>query len=143
MIALDANLLVYADRSALPESQAAREAISLARESAAGWGFSQSAVSEFWSVVTHPSAAGRPSTGDEARRFVLALPAAGAEVWTPGSGFAVRLVRLAADLSVNGPRIFDLQIALSAFEAGATELWTADRGFASVPGLPIVHPFDG
>lgn len=143
MIALDTNLLVYAHRSALPESQAARKAISRASESAAGWGFSQPVISEFWSVVTHPRAPGRPSTADEARRFVLALQAAGAEIWTPGSGFAVRLVRLAADLSVSGPRIFDLQIALSAFEAGATELWSADRGFASVPGLPVVHPFDG
>lgn len=40
----------------------------------------------------------------------------------PGGGFALRLTRLADDLSVSGPRIFDLQIALAAFEAGATEL---------------------
>jgi hypothetical protein len=39
-----------------------------------------------------------------------------------------------------GPRIFDLQIALTAFEGGARELWTADSKFVSVPGLPVVFP---
>ena len=141
MIALDTNLLVYSHRSAVPESQAARSAIGRASASPAGWGFSLPVVGEFWSVVTHPRAPGRPSTGDEARRFITALQSAGAEVWMPGAGLALRLLRLADDLSVSGPRIFDLQIALTAFEAGATELWTADRGFASVPGLPVVYPF--
>ena len=88
--------------------------------------------------MTHPAAAGRPSSPEEARRFLVALEAAGAEIWTPGAGFAARLTQLSTDLSVNGPRIFDLQIALMAFEGGATELWTADRRFVSVPGLPVV-----
>ena len=140
MIALDTNLLVYAHRSAVAEHQAARRAIARARRTAAGWGFSLPVVGEFWSVVTHPAAAGRPSTSDEARRFLAALAAAGAEIWVPGVGFAARLIRLAGDLSVPGPRVFDLQIALMAFEGGATELWTADRRFVSIPGLPVVQP---
>ena len=142
MIALDTNLLVYGHRSAVPESEAAREAIGRASASATGWGFSLPVVGEFWSVVTHPGAPDRPSTGDEARRFIMALQSAGAEIWMPGAGFALRLTRLAEDLSVSGPRIFDLQIALTAFEAGAAELWTADRGFTSVPELPVIYPFD-
>ena len=43
-----------------------------------------------------------------------------------------------ASRSPVGPRIFDLQVGPMAFEGGATELWTADRGFASPPGLPVV-----
>ncbi len=144
MIALDTNLLVYAHRSAVPESKVARGAIARASASAAGWGFSLPVVGELWSVVTHPGAPGRPSTGDEAGRFIsaLQLAGAGAEIWMPGAGLALRLIRLAEDLSVSGPRIFDLQIALTAFEAGAAELWTADRGFTSVPGLPVTYPFE-
>ncbi len=142
MIALDTNLLVYAHRSAVAEHRAARRAIVRARASSAGWGFSLPVVGEFWSVVTHPTAAGRPSAPEEARRFVVALESAGAEIWTPGVGFAARLTQLAIDLSVTGPRIFDLQIALMAFEGGATELWTADRRFVSVPGLPVVSAFE-
>lgn len=142
MIALDTNLLVYAHRSAVAEHETARQAIIRARSLTDGWGFSLPVVGEFWSVVTHPAAQGRPSTPDEARRFIAALQAAGAEIWRPGTGFAARLARMAAELSVAGPRIFDLQIALTAFEGGATQLWTADRRFVSVPALPVVRALE-
>ncbi|MBE3100212.1 MAG: hypothetical protein IMZ44_24085 [Planctomycetes bacterium] len=49
-------------------------------------------------------------------------------------------LRLAADLNVTGPRIFDLPIALGALDNGATELWTHDAHFVCVPGLLVVHP---
>ena len=140
MIALDTNLLVYAHRSAVAEHRAAKNAITRATRHRDGWGVSLAVVFEFWSVVTHPAAAGRPSTPDEAAAFVGALETAGAQVWMPGIGFSRRMAQLAVAQSVTGPRIFDLQIALTAFEGGATELWTADRRFASVPGLPVVLP---
>jgi hypothetical protein len=60
------------------------------------------------------------------------------QVWTPGIGFDDRLLQLAVDLDVSGPRIFDLQIALTAFEHGAAELWTHDRNFLKIPGLRLV-----
>ena len=47
---------------------------------------------------------------------------------------------LARRLHVRGVRIFDLQIALVAADAGATELWSHDRQFVSLPGLPVVNP---
>lgn len=140
MIALDTNLLVYAHRSAVAEHRPAQQAITRARRAPGGWGFSLPVVGEFWSVVTHPAAPGRPSTASEARRFLAGLDAAGAETWVPGAGFAARLARLADDLSILGPRVFDLQIALMAFEGGATELWTTDRRFVSISGLRVVQP---
>jgi hypothetical protein len=51
-----------------------------------------------------------------------------------------RLAQLASDLKIQGPRIFDLQIALVSFEGGASEIWTHDRGFVSLPGLPARDP---
>ena len=140
MIALDTNLLVYAHRAAVAEHRPAQQAITRARRAPGGWGFSLPVVGEFWSVVTHPAAPGRPSTASEARRFLAGLDAAGAETWVPGAGFAARLARMADDLSVVGPRVFDLQIALMAFEGGATELWTTDRRFVSIAGLRVVQP---
>lgn len=139
MVALDTNLLVYAHRSSVAQSDAARAAITTAARNPDGWGFSLAVVLEFWSVVTHP-AAPRPSTSDEAAGFLAALESAGARVWVPGSGFSRRVMQLAAAQSIPGPRIFDLQIALTAFEGGARELWTADSKFVSVPGLPVVFP---
>jgi predicted nucleic acid-binding protein len=142
MIALDTNLLVYAHRSAVAEHRAAQDAITRAGRHRDGWGISLAVVFEFWCVVTHPAASGRPSTPEEAAAFVTALETAGAQVWMPGVGFSRRMAQLAAAQAVVGSRIFDLQIALTAFEGGATELWTADRRFMSIPGLPVVCPLE-
>ena len=141
MIALDTNLLIYAHRAAVPEHRAARRALERAARAEAGWGISQASLAEFWSVVTHPAAAGRPSTAAEAAAFLTALRRdGGAELWLPGPGFGERLLRLATDLAVQGPRIFDLQIALTALEHGAREIWTHDQRFLSLPGLRVRDP---
>lgn len=139
MIAIDTNLLVYAHRAGVPEHRAAKRAIE--RASTQGrWGFAVACLAEFWAVVTHPSSTGRPSMPTEAAAYLEALAAAGAEMWEPGAGFGARLVQLAADLGVSGPRVFDLQIGLIAFERGATELWTADARFIKLPGLRLHNP---
>jgi toxin-antitoxin system PIN domain toxin len=138
VIALDTNLLVYAHRSATSEHRAARAAIERAAASGA-WGFAAPVVAEFWAVVTHQAARGRPSTPDEALGFLAALEDAGAHLWTPGTGFGIRLAQAAADLDVSGNRVFDLQVALCAFEGGARELWSHDARFVTVPGLRVVR----
>jgi len=43
-------------------------------------------------------------------------------------------------LKVTGPRIFNLPIAMIAFENGATELWSLDKDFVTVPGLKRHDP---
>jgi hypothetical protein len=139
MTAIDTNLLVYAHRSRAPQHAASRRAI----ERAAGlgrWGFALASLAEFWAVVTHPSSEGGPSSPAEAAAYLDALVESGAEIWEPGHGFGVRLTRLAVDLDVSGPRVFDLQIALTAFERGATQLWTMDARFVKLPGLRVVNP---
>lgn len=141
MIAIDTNLLVYAHRSGLAEHRAAQRAIERASGDARGWGISIQSVAEFWSVVTHPSSAGGPSPLTSARAFLVGLrEEAGMQVWSPGAGFDDRLMQLASDLAVAGPRIFDLQIALTAIAHGAVELWTHDLGFVKIPGLRLAHP---
>ena len=144
MIAVDTNLLIYAHRAGLPEHRAARLALEQATRAEEGWGISHASLAEFWSIVTHPAAMGRPSTGAEAAAFLTALlRAGGAQLWLPGPGFGERLLQLANDLAVQGPRIFDLQIALTAVEHGAREIWTHDRRFLSIPGLRVRDPIDG
>lgn len=58
----------------------------------------------------------------------------------PREAFWTRLLQMAAELDVRGPRIFDLQIALTAFDNGATEIWTHDRDFVAFPGLRVHDP---
>ena len=141
MIAIDTNLLVYAHRSTVGEHRAARRALEAAARDAAGWGVAEPCLVEFWSAVTHPAAAGRPSTAAEARAFIDGLVHEGAaHVWLPSPGFDGRLLAAAAGANVKGPRIFDLQIALIAQEHGAREIWTHDRNFVTVPGLRVVDP---
>jgi len=141
MIALDTNLLVYAHRSSAPQHAAAYRAVERAASHPDGWGFSLGTVGEFWSVVTHP-AAPHPTTPERARTFLEELVRdAKAQIFMPGPGFAGRLTALASRMGVRGVRIFDLQIALSAVEAGATELWTSDRDFVPCPSLEVLQPY--
>ena len=58
-----------------------------------------------------------------------------------GARLAGRLLQAAEDRGIQGPRIFDLQIALTAVEAGAGEIWTHDQGFVTLPGLRVRDPF--
>jgi toxin-antitoxin system PIN domain toxin len=140
MIAIDTNLLVYAHRAAVAEHRRAQHAIKDASRSASGWGIPLPCTLEFWSIVTHPASSGGPSSVKQAAQFLESLVAAGASILTPGERFWQRLMRSAHQLGVAGPRIFDLQIALTAFDNGALEIWTHDRGFAALPGLRVVDP---
>lgn len=140
MIALDTNLLIYAHRSATPEHRAAKAVIEAALNAPGGCGIALPSVAEFFSVVTHSAASGRPSPPKAAADFLASLRESGVEVLAPGSSFAERLLQLAADLGVSGVRIFDLQIGLCALDGGAAELWTHDGGFAKIPGLAIRDP---
>jgi toxin-antitoxin system PIN domain toxin len=141
VIALDTNLLVYAHRRGTGEHEAAKRAIEEACGSRGGCGVAEQALAEFWCVVTHPSSQGGPSSPALASRFLRALEDdGGLQVFTPGPGFAGRLVQTAVDLDVRGARIFDLQIALCALDGGATELWTCDERFVKVPGLRVRNP---
>jgi toxin-antitoxin system PIN domain toxin len=142
MIAIDTNLLVYAHRAQTPEHGRARAALEQASQQPDGWGFAGASVLEFWAVVTHPSATGRPSTPAEARAFIGALVAAGARILRPSARTDARLLAEAERLGCAGPRVFDLAIALTVVEHGATALWTHDRRFVSVPGLDIVDPLE-
>ena len=51
-------------------------------------------------------------------------------------------MQLAIEKQVAGLRVYDMQIALTAWDNGATEIWTTDRRFTSVPGLRVSDPFD-
>jgi toxin-antitoxin system PIN domain toxin len=141
MIGIDSNLLIYVHRAGLPEHRAARRALESAAADSRGWGIALPSIAEFWSVATHPAAGALASTPPQAQAFLQALISeAGCQVWAPSQGSWGRLTHLAQELRIRGARIFDLQIALTAFENGATEIWTHDRNFVSFPGLRVRDP---
>jgi len=141
VIAVDTNLLIYAHGAGWAEHAAARQAIELAAGSPDGWCVPLPCTFEFWSVVTHPSCAGGPSTPRNALAFIDSLVSTGgAQILQPGANCTQRCLRIAASMSLSGPRMLDLQIGLLALEAGVTELWTLDAAFVSLPGLQVNVP---
>lgn len=141
MIGVDTNLLVYAHRALCPEHEEAKTAIEKAAANPSGWGFALPSIAEFWTVVTHPSCEGDPSTPEQAEEFLAALIETGnPTVFVPSESFLARFITTAKELDIRGVRIFDLQIALLAMDAGATEIWTHDSGFIQVPGIDIIDP---
>ena len=141
MIAIDTNLLVYAHRSGAAEHVRTRRAIESAAATSQGWGVALASVGEFWSIVTHPLVVREARASRQASAFLRTLITdADMRVWIPGTGFDERLVERALELDVRGARVFDLQIALTALEHGATELWTHDAGFVRVPGIVVRDP---
>ena len=142
MISLDTNLLVYSHRSATDQHRAAQQAIEDAAAASSGWGFALPCLAAFWTIVTHPAANGGPSPPVAAVQYLDALVDAGAQIWLPGRGFENRLMANAVQLQLQGPRIFDLQIALISKENGAQEVWTHDQSFIKVPGLTVRDPLE-
>jgi hypothetical protein len=63
-----------------------------------------------------------------------------ATILPPPPALAPRCLQIAEQLDVRGPRIFDLQISLTALDAGVTEIWTHDSGFIGLPGLKVLDP---
>ncbi len=143
MIALDTNLLIYAHREGSAEHIPAYKAIEAALDHPRGWGICVPTIAEFWRTVTHPGIPGGPSSSAAVTHFFHHLVTEGhGNIWMPGPGFGERLMRWAGALKIRGIRIFDLQIAVIAYEHGAREIWTHDRNFASVPGVKVHDPLD-
>lgn len=142
MIALDTNLLVYAFDTAMVENHRARYAISEAAAEGRGWGVPLAAAVEFWNAATRPAGRGPAGSAAEVAAFLRGLRDAGAQLWVPLHGFGERLVEAAVADGVIGRRIFDWQIALTALENRATELWTHDRSFRAPAGLRVVDPLE-
>jgi uncharacterized protein len=141
VIALDTNLLVYAHRQGAPEHDKACAAILRALDDPRGWGICLPTIVEFWSIVTHPKIPGGPSSAAVVTHFFHYLISEGrGAIWTPGPGFGQRLMRWAASSKVRSKRIFDLQIAVIAFEQGAREIWTHDQNFATIPSVKVYDP---
>ncbi len=104
-------------------------------------GGSRPRLLEFWSVVTHPSSTGGASDPFSARDFIDALiTTAGAAIFAPPPSVGLRCLQIAEQLKVRGPRVFDLEIGLTALESGVTEIWTRDSGFVGLPGLRVRDP---
>jgi toxin-antitoxin system PIN domain toxin len=143
VIAVDTNILVYANRRDLPDwHEPAKASLEQLAGGTAPWGLPWSVVHEFVSVVTRLRQ--EPATLDEAFDFVERLT--GAESCVPlaePAGYLPLLKQVATDGRATGRLVFDARIAATCLAHGVRELWTADHDFGRFPALRTRNPLVG
>jgi len=141
MIAVDSNILVYANVVAMPHHEQARRCL---REVAAGseaWAIPWPCIHEFLGVVTNPRVIRPPMpmamalgiVEDMCRSSDLAL-------LSEGDDHRERLGGLLLSRRVVGPMVHDAKVAAICLSHGVTELWSADRDFSRFPALRVRNP---
>lgn len=143
MIAVDTNILVYAQRYELPQNQVAFDLLSDLSEGLEPWAIPWPCCYEFLGVTTNRRAWGDSvSTTEQAWRQL--------EAWTASpscrqigetAGFMDTLSEIVIGLNVRGPKIHDAKIAAICLANGVDVLLTNDRDFAMFPQLVTRNPF--
>ncbi len=136
MIAVDTNVLLYADREETPQHRAALRAIRRLAEGNEAWAVPIQCIGEFLRVVSHDRVFQPPTPIDEALASIeslLASPAA--RLLMPGNRYLQILRDVIARSGVRGNLVVDAQIAAVCLEHGASTLLTEDRDFTRIQGI--------
>ncbi|MCE9630194.1 MAG: PIN domain-containing protein [Planctomycetia bacterium] len=131
MIAVDTNILVYADREESALHNAALRAVRQLAEGDEAWAIPIFCIGEFLRVVSHDRLFDPPTPAIDAvdsMESLLASPSA--RLLVPGDRYLNLLRSLIEESKVQGNLVFDAQIAAVCLEHGATMLLTEDRDFA-------------
>lgn len=130
MIALDTNILIYADREDSALHAAALRAVRLLAEGDEAWAIPVFCVGEFLRVVSHDRLFDPPTPVTDAIDSVDSLLSSpSARLLTPGDRYLRLLRSLVEESGAQGNLVFDAQIAAVCLEHGATMLLTEDRDF--------------
>lgn len=141
MIAVDANILIYAHRKDSPFHDTAARCVRTLGQGSATWAIPWPCLHEFLAIVTHPRVFS-PATPlslalDQIDAWLesptLILLAESAVHWTV-------LRALLVSSRVTGPRVHDARIAALCSQHGVRELWSADRDFGRFPEFRVVNP---
>ena len=140
MILVDANLLVYAKVSSMPQHAKAHAWLTQTLGGAGRVGLPWESLLAFARLTTNPRVFDRPLTGTDAWSQVeawLQLP----NVWTPMAGprHASMMANLIAQTNASGSLIPDAHLAALAIDNGL-ELMSSDSDFAKFPGLKWRDP---
>ena len=136
MIAVDTNILLYADREETPQHRAALRALRRLAEGHEAWAIPIQCVGEFLRVVSHDRVFQPPTPIGEALASIESLLASpSARVLVPGGRYLRILREVIERAEVRGNLVFDAQIAAVCLEHGATTLLTEDRDFTRFQGL--------
>lgn len=138
MIAVDTNILIYADREELPLHAPAVTALRALSEGNDAWALPVFCIGEFVRVVSHPRLFDPPTPAVEAMEAIEALlESPSVRLLAPGPRY-VPLFRQAIESGgAAGNLVFDAQITAVCLEHGARTLLTEDRDFARFAGITV------
>lgn len=142
MLAIDTNVLIYAEISSSQHHRRARQVLIQLAEGAAAWAIPWPCIYEFLRVVTHPRVFHPPVPTEIAiqdLRNVLASPSLVLLSETPRH-YGV-LEQVIQQSGVSGNLIHDAHIVALCLEHGVSELLTGDRDFARFTGVHCTNPF--
>jgi uncharacterized protein len=141
VIAVDTNILVYAQKAHSPWNAKARAALDRLVSSGVEWAIPFHCLVEFFAISTHPRVYKPPSTSTAALTQIdywleaprLTLLSETRATWSV-------LGALVVSAKIAGPAIYDARIAAVCIEHGVSELWSSDRDFSRFPSLRVVNP---
>lgn len=140
MIALDANVLLYASDAAAPHHAKARVWPEEIFSGGTPVGLPWQTVGAFLRIVTNRKLPGARATIAAAARIVDQwLEQPNVRLLTQGDGHWLVLCQMIIDGQASGPLASDAQLAALTIEYGGT-LHTTDRDFARFPGLRWLNP---
>jgi toxin-antitoxin system PIN domain toxin len=144
VIAVDANVLVYAHRADSPFHAAARAAVGALAEGPELWAIPWPCVHEFLAIVTHPRIYRPPTPLERAMDQVEAwLESPTLRLLTETETHWQTLKALLERARVAGPQVHDARIAALCRSHGVRTLWSADRDFGRFADLQVVNPLVG
>jgi toxin-antitoxin system PIN domain toxin len=140
VIVLDANLLLYAYDSTMPQHEAARSWLNGAFSGDALIGLPWQTVSAFLRVSSDSRIPGKRFTIEEAISIVRQwMDLKQVRMLVPGERHWSIFQWMLIEGQVRGPMTTDAQLAAMTIEYGGV-LYTTDRDFARFPGLRWVNP---
>jgi len=141
LIAIDANLLVYAHRQDSEWHERAAECVRRCAEGRAPWALPWPCIHEFFAIVTHPRIFAPPTTTARVIDQIEAwLESPSVVLLAEGAGHWAELRGLLEVGRVSGPQVHDARVAALCLTHGVRELWTADRDFSRFPSLKTHNP---
>ena len=136
MIAVDTNVLVFANRDELPLHTPAVAALRRLAEGSEAWAIPVFCIGEYLRVVSHPRLFKPPTRPADAWASIHELlESPSVKLLTPGPSYFALLGDLLKASGASGNLVFDAQIATVCLEHGARTLLTEDRDFSRFPGL--------